>query len=58
LACRRIYQLINNEDRLLACWNGKEEGGTWNCIQYAMKQKKKMVRIDPLKMTITGLGDK
>jgi uncharacterized phage-like protein YoqJ len=53
-----VDQLTEPDDILLACWNGKENGGTWNCIQYAMKQKKKMVRIDPLKMTITGLEDK
>jgi uncharacterized phage-like protein YoqJ len=56
--CAMVDQLVEPDDILLACWNGKEEGGTWNCIQYAMKQKKKMVRIDPLKMTITGLEDK
>ena len=56
--CMMCDQLTEPNDILLACWNGKENGGTWNCIQYAMKQKKKMVRIDPLKMTITGLEDK
>lgn len=50
-----VDQLTESDDILLACWNGKENGGTWNCIQYAMKQKKKMVRIDPLLKTITGL---
>ena len=55
--CAMTDQLINEEDRLLSCWDGTP-GGTANCIQYALKQKKKMVRIDPLKMTITDLENK
>lgn len=38
-----------NPGVLLPYWNGKENGGTWNCIKYARKkmQKEQIIYIDP-----------
>ena len=55
--CAMIDRLLNEEDRLVSCWDGSP-GGTGNCVQYALKQNKKMIRIDPLVKTIIGLEDK
>lgn len=30
--------LVDNSDLLLALWDGKRSGGTYNCIQYGMNQ--------------------
>jgi uncharacterized phage-like protein YoqJ len=51
-----VDQLSNDEDRLLCCWNGKQSGGTYNCLQYALKQKKKIIYINPLLKSISGSG--
>lgn len=32
---RRNQAMVNDSELLLALWNGKREGGTWNCIHYA-----------------------
>jgi len=34
---KRNQALVDNCNILLALWNGKQEGGTWNCIQYAKR---------------------
>lgn len=33
----RNMDMVNDSDELAAVWNGKKEGGTWNCIQYAIE---------------------
>jgi uncharacterized phage-like protein YoqJ len=40
------------EDVLIAVWNGDKTGGTTNCVDYAVKTGKKIVRIDPTKLRI------
>ena len=39
IATRNRY-LINHSDMLIAAWNGLEEGGTYNTVNYAHKKKK------------------
>ncbi len=34
----RNQYMVDNCDLLIAVWNGKREGGTWNCIKYATKR--------------------
>lgn len=34
---KRNEYMVNNSDIVLAVWNGEENGGTWNTIQYARK---------------------
>lgn len=36
----RNVALVNACDCLAALWNGKEHGGTWNCLKYATKRGK------------------
>lgn len=52
-----VNQLNNPEDRLVSCWNGNREGGTFNCVKYALSQNKKMIQINPLTKEIIGLGE-
>ena len=43
---RNIY-MVDKCDRLMAVWNGKKSGGTYNCIEYAKSVNKFIWRIDP-----------
>lgn len=47
-----IYQvrnqwMVNNSDEGIALWNGKETGGTWNCLRYAKCVGKEVTNIHP-----------
>ncbi len=47
-----IYQtrnkwMVDNADMLIAVWTGKENGGTYNCVKYAIEQKKPIYRLNP-----------
>lgn len=35
---RRNEYMVNRASHTLAIWNGMRKGGTWNCLQYAIKQ--------------------
>lgn len=37
---------------VMAVWDGKQSGGTWNCIQYARKRHRWMVQLHPQNLTI------
>lgn len=37
--------MVNNADMILAMWNGEKSGGTFNCIEYAEKKKKKIINL-------------
>lgn len=43
---RRNEFMVNECDILLACWDSSP-GGTANCVKYAEKVKKQIIRIDP-----------
>lgn len=34
---KRNEYMVNNADMLLAVWDGKPKGGTFNCLKYALK---------------------
>lgn len=40
---KRNCYMVDKSDLVLAVWNGKEEGGTWNTIKYA-RSKGKSIR--------------
>lgn len=42
----RNQWMVDNSDLVIAVWDGSE-GGTSNCVKYATKQKKQIIRIDP-----------
>src|SRR5258708_9084404 len=44
--------IVNNCDILIGIFNGERSGGTFRCIQFAKKQKKKIIIIDPKLKTI------
>lgn len=37
---------------VMAVWDGKQSGGTWNCIQYARQRNRWMVQLHPQGLTI------
>jgi len=37
---KRNRYMVDKADMVLAIWNGKQAGGTWNTIQYACSQNK------------------
>lgn len=39
---KRNEWMVDNADRVLAYWSGKESGGTYACVKYAEKVKKKV----------------
>ena len=43
---RRNEWMVKHSDLLIAVWNGSA-GGTGNCVSYATKLNKKIIRIDP-----------
>ena len=46
-----VDQLADEDDRLIAVYDGTE-GGTYNCVKYAEKHEKKIIRIDPTNFRI------
>jgi len=46
-----VDQLTNPEDRLVAVFDGTE-GGTYNCVKYAEKHEKQIIRIDPTNLRL------
>ena len=43
---KRNEYMVDNSDVIISCWDGTS-GGTKNCIDYAKKLNKKIIRIDP-----------
>ena len=39
---RRNELMVDDADLVLALWDGVEQGGTWNCIEYAGRVGKKV----------------
>jgi len=44
---KRNEWMINRADLIIAMWNGKRSGGTYNAITYAKKLKKEIYYINP-----------
>lgn len=47
-----IYQkrnewMVDHADMVVSVWDGIEDGGTWNCIKYSRKMKKRVFNINP-----------
>ena len=42
----RNEYMVNNSDKLVAVWNGKESGGTWSCMSYAKRIDKPVTVIE------------
>jgi uncharacterized phage-like protein YoqJ len=48
--------MVDNSAVVLAIWDGTKKGGTWNCIQYALKKKKFVIHLHSQNLTFTELG--
>src|SRR5690606_16042254 len=46
---KRNKEMVDRCDLLIAVWNGTE-GGTYNCVSYAIDRGREVVRIDPTKL--------
>lgn len=47
-----VYQernefMVDRSHIVIACWDGLKRGGTWNCIKYALEERRPIWRIDP-----------
>ena len=51
----RNVWMVDNSDMVLAVWDGKESGGTWNCLTYAKQQGKMILRLNPATLEITAV---
>ena len=49
----RNHWMVDNSDTLIAVWTGKESGGTYATVQYAIGKDKKIWQIEPNRM-MTG----
>lgn len=52
---KRNEWMVDNSDYVLAIWNGITNGGTWNCIKYAMKKDTDILKIDSNTLEIEKL---
>lgn len=44
---KRNEYMVDNSDLLIAVWNHIAIGGTYNCVKYAKKVNKEIIRINP-----------
>lgn len=48
----RNQWMVDHAMVVMAVWDGKQSGGTWNCIQYARQRHRWMVQLHPQNLTI------
>lgn len=51
---KRNEFMVDNSDIVIACWDGTK-GGTYNCIEYALKLGKKVLCIRPMSLDVSEL---
>ena len=44
---KRNRWMVDHSAYVVAVWDHQEKGGTWNCLEYAMKKGKRIFVIDP-----------
>ena len=44
--------MVDHSGCVIALWNGKESGGTWNCLSYAREQGKTIYHINPFTLAV------
>ena len=49
----RNRAMVDACDLLIAAWNGKRSGGTFNALQYALRVGRDVVYVDPVRRTTT-----
>lgn len=45
----RNEDMVDDADTVLAIWDGYQKGGTWNCIEYALSERKHLICYNPFK---------
>lgn len=53
---KRNEYMVDHADALLACWDGSEKGGTYACLQYALRKQKPVYRLHMEKFELTLLS--
>lgn len=43
----RNMWMVDHSQFVLAVWDGKRSGGTWNCLQYAAQMHRPITRLEP-----------
>ena len=56
---KRNELMIDNSNVLISCWNHEKQGGTWQCIRYALQQDNiiEIININPNTLEIEILKD-
>lgn len=53
---KRNEWMVDRADYVLAVWDGNQGGGTYNCVSYAIQQRKSMLRLDPSSLEFSQIG--
>jgi uncharacterized phage-like protein YoqJ len=53
---KRNEYMVNNSEKVVAVWTGKETGGTASCIEYAKKRNRPILQINPLTKKVSRLN--
>lgn len=48
---RRNIWMVDQANIVIACWNGTQSGGTYNCIKYAQEKKRPVLVVHPTLLT-------
>ena len=46
--------MVDEADMVLAVWSGKEKGGTYECVRYALSKEKPIYVINPVTKEVEG----
>jgi hypothetical protein len=48
----RNHDIVDRSDLLVTCWDGREVGGTYSTIQYAISKGKPVVHLDAIEFPV------
>jgi uncharacterized phage-like protein YoqJ len=49
---KRNRWMVDNSKYVIAVWDNEKKGGTWNCLEYALKKRKKVFVINPFEKRV------
>ena len=52
---KRNRWMVDHSKYIVAVWDQEKKGGTWNCLEYAMKKDKRVYIINPLEKRVGWL---
>jgi uncharacterized phage-like protein YoqJ len=53
---KRNEWIVDEVDAMIAVWDGKPYGGTFNCVRYAVENDRLVMRIDPDRKVLRFVG--